>query len=82
MDLRRRGKRPAVLSILRNNFHDLVRQLFLNAPVCLGGQLRPLGNGRRPAMRARAFRHWETSGHVANLIDESSVRVGDVKSLH
>jgi hypothetical protein len=44
VDFRRRRKRPAVLSILRDNFRDLVGQLFLNPPVRFRGQLRALGS--------------------------------------
>ena len=44
VDFRRRRKRPAVVSILRDNFRDLVGQLFLNPPVGFRGQLRALGN--------------------------------------
>ena len=44
VDFRRRRKRPAVLSILRDNFPDLVGQLFLNSPVRFRRQLRALGN--------------------------------------
>ena len=33
VDFRRRCQMTAVLSILRNNFRDLVGQLFLNSPV-------------------------------------------------
>ena len=44
VDFRRRRKRPAVVSILRDNFRDLIGQLSLNPPVCFRGQLRALGN--------------------------------------
>jgi len=44
VDFRRCCKRPAVLSVLRNNFRDLVGQLFLNSPVRFRGQLSALTN--------------------------------------
>jgi len=44
MNFRRRCKRPAVLSILRNNFCDLVGQLFLNSSIRFRGQVCALSN--------------------------------------
>jgi len=44
VNFRRRRERPALLSILRDNFRDLIGQLFLNSPVHFCGQLRALGN--------------------------------------
>jgi len=60
----RRGKRPAFLSIERNNFCNLIGELFVNAAVHFCCQLRPLGNGARAMMSARAVGHRKASGQV------------------
>ena len=78
----RRGKRPAFLSIERNNFCNLIGKLFMNAPIGFCCQLRSLGNGAGAMMSARAVGHRKASGQIAYFIDEPSVCVGDVECLH
>src|SRR5215831_7457791 len=82
MYFRGRGERPTVLSVLRNNFRDLIGQLFLNSPVHFGEQLRTLGDGRRSAVGARTVRHRKAPRQIAQFIHESTVRVSDVESLY
>src|SRR6266540_3302538 len=78
----RRGKRPSLLSIERNNFCNLIGELLMNAAVHLCCQLRTLRNGARSMVSARAIGHGKAAGQIAYLIDESPMRIGDVECLH
>jgi len=80
MDLGCRGECPAFLPTAVDNFGDLIGQLFVNAAIGLGFEFT-LGDGRRSAMRARAFGDRKTSGQIGYLIDEFAVRVGDIEGL-
>lgn len=44
VDFGRCREGPAIFSVLRHNFRDLVGQLFLNPAVHFRGQLRALGS--------------------------------------
>src|SRR5881296_1871280 len=50
MNFSRRGERPSLLSIERNNFCNLVGELLMDAAVHFCRQLRPFGNGARSMM--------------------------------
>ncbi len=82
VNFRRRRKRPAFLSIEGNNFHNLIGEFLLDAPVGFCFELSPLRNGSRSTVSASAVRYGKSSGQIAHLIHESPVRIGDVKSLH
>src|SRR5437016_13793689 len=80
MDLGCRGECPAFLPTAVDNFGDLIGQLFVNAAIGLGFEFT-FGDGRRSAMRARAFGDRKTSGQIGYLVDEFPVRVGDIEGL-
>ena len=80
MNFRRRSKGPA-LSIARNNFGYLIGELLMNAAVGLCCQLRSFGDGPRAVMGARAVGHRESASQIADLIQQASVRVGDIERL-
>ena len=82
MNLSGRGKGPAFLSILRNDFCNLLGELFLNAAIGLCCQLCPLGNRSRSMVGARAVADRKAARLIADLINESSMCVGDVEGLH
>ena len=81
MNFSRRGKRPAFLSVARDDFRNLIGELFLNAAIGFHRDLRPFRNGS-PMMSARAVAHWKATGKIAHFIDQPSVRVGDVEGLY
>jgi hypothetical protein len=77
----RRGKRPAFLSIKGNNLCNLIGELFLNAAIGFGCKLGTLRDGIC-VTPARAVAHREAPGQIAQLIHQSSMRIGDVECLN
>ena len=74
VNFRWRGKRPAFLSVARNNFDDLIGQLLLNPTMSLCFQLGSFRNRIRvPA--ACAIAHRESAGMVGHFVDQSPVRI-------
>src|SRR5262249_17059555 len=78
----RRCERPSCFSIGRDNFCNLISELFVNAPVRFCCQLCTLGDRSRTMMRTSAIGHWEPARQVAQLVDQSSVGVGDIERLN
>jgi len=54
----------------------------VNAAIHFCCQPRPLGDGSPSVMRARTVRYGKAPGDVTQLIDQLSMRVGDVEGLH
>ena len=81
VNFRWRGERPAFLPIARDNFDDLIGQLFMNAAIGFGCKLRPLPDGVCMAA-ARAIAHRKAPGQIAHFIDQFPVRIGDIERLH
>ena len=81
VNFRWRGKRPAFLSIERNNFYNLIGELFMNAAIGFGCKLRPLPDGVCMAAN-RAIAHRKAPGQIAHFIDQFPVRIGDIECLH
>jgi hypothetical protein len=82
MHLRRRCERPRFISILRNNFRDLVGEFLVNASVHLRCQLGAFADRGGSAVSACALSHWKAAREVAYFIEESSMRIGDIERLH
>jgi hypothetical protein len=82
VNLGRCGKGPPFLSVARNNLCNLIGELFLNAAIGFCRQLRPLGDGARSVVSARAVTDWKAPGQIAHFIDQSSMRIGDVECLY
>ena len=78
----RRGKRPALLSVCRNDLRNLFGELFLNAAIGFRHKLSPFCNGSRPMVSSRAVAHRKTPREIGHLIDQPPVRVGDVERLY
>ena len=81
MDRRRRGKRPAFYAIALYNLRNLIGELFMNAPVGFGFELRPLRD-RICVTPARAITHRKSPRQIAYLVDQFSMRVRDIERLH
>ena len=68
------GERPAFLPIARDNFCDLIGQLFLNPAMSLCFHLGSLCN-RIGMPTARSIAHRKSPSEVAHLVNQSSVRI-------
>jgi hypothetical protein len=82
VNFRRRGKRPAFISILRDDFYYLVGQFFLDTPIHFRCQMCSLGYRPRAMVSSSAVSHREPPGQIADLIHKSPVCVGNVECLH
>ena len=81
VDRCRRGKRPAFDSVALHNLYDLIGELFVDAPIGFGFQLRPLRD-RICMTPARAITHRKASSQIAYLVDQSPVRIRDIERLY
>ncbi len=81
VNFRRRSERPAFLPVARNNFHNLIGELFMNAAIGFRFELGPLRDRIRVAS-ARTIAHWKSPGQIAHLVHQSAVRVCNIECLH
>jgi len=81
MNFRSGGKRPAFATVAIDDFSNLVGQFFINTPFRFRLELALPDRGRS-VMRAGHFGYRETAGKVRDLVDESTVRIGNVERLH
>jgi hypothetical protein len=78
---RRRGERPAFLSVARDNFHNLIGKFFMNAAVGFSFKLRSLCN-RICMTPACTVAHRKAPGQIAHLVHQSAVSIRNIERLH
>src|SRR4029450_10153833 len=81
VNFRWRGERPAFLPVARDNFHDLIGELFMNAAVGFSFELRPLCD-RICMTPAYTVAHRKSPGQITHLVHQSAVRVCNIERLH